>query len=91
MMRVICSAWQTRGIPLNYEDIDFTFNRNLPVDMLYLGDVAGKLKGIVSDETLLGMLPFVSDVKRELELIEQERYDSGSGMLAQVQDIEDVV
>lgn len=91
MMRVICSAWQTRGVPLNYEDLDFTFNRNLPVDMLYLGDVAGKLKGIVSDETLLGMLPFVSDVQRELELIEQERYDSGSGILAQVQDTEEVV
>lgn len=90
MMRVICSAWQTKGIPLKYEDLDFAFNRNLPVDLLYLGDVAGKLKGIVSDETLLGMLPFVSDVQRELELIDKERYQTGAGMLSQIQGTEEV-
>ncbi|MBN8545795.1 MAG: phage portal protein [Ignavibacteria bacterium] len=84
MMRVICSAWQKKQVPLQYEDIEFVFTRSLPVDMLYLGDVVQKLKGIVSDETLLGMLPFITDVLRELELIEQERYQYGTGMLSKV-------
>lgn len=84
MMRVICSAWQKKQVPLQYEDIEYVFTRSLPVDMLYLGDVVQKLKGIVSDETLLGLLPFITDVVRELELIEQERYQYGTGMLNQI-------
>lgn len=84
MMRVICSAWQKKQVPLQYEDIEFVFTRSLPVDMLYLGDVVQKLKGIVSDETLLGMLPFITDVVRELELIEQENSAYGTGMLEKV-------
>lgn len=84
MMKVICSAWQKKQVPLEYEDIEFVFTRSLPVDMLYLGDVVQKLKGIISDETLLGILPFITDVVRELELIEQERFKYGTGMLSQV-------
>lgn len=88
MMKVICSAWQKKQVPLEYENIEFVFTRSLPVDMLYLGDVVQKLKGIISDETLLGILPFITDVVRELELIEQERYSYGKGMFSQAVDNE---
>jgi len=46
-----------------------TSQRNLPVDNLGKAQVAQLLKGIVSDETLLRMLPFVKDVEKELERI----------------------
>jgi SPP1 family phage portal protein len=86
MMKVICSAWQKKQIPLKYEDIEFVFTRSLPVDMLYVGDVVQKLKGIVSDETLLSLVPFVTDISRELELISNEQYSTGAGLLAQIPD-----
>ena len=75
MFKVICSAWNTKGVPLNYLDLFFTFKRSIPVDLSYLGDVATKFKGIVSDRTLLAQLPFVEDIQYEMDTIAEEQKD----------------
>ena len=60
----------------NY-DIDdqvlLTFTRSLPLDLTSLADSISKLRGVVSDKTLMAQLDFISDVNLELEQIEKER------------------
>lgn len=73
MFKVISSSWNTKGIELNYLDVFFTFKRSIPVDLSYLGDVATKFKGIVSDRTILSLLPFVEDVPYEMDTIAEEQ------------------
>jgi SPP1 family phage portal protein len=76
MWKLICSSWDKRGIKLNYIDIFFEFHRNIPIDLGYVGDTAMKLKGIVSDRTLLSIIPFVDDVDYELKTIAEEMQDA---------------
>ena len=73
MFKVISSSWNTKGFELNYLDVFFTFNRSIPIDLSYLGDVATKFKGIVSDRTLLAQLPFVDDINYEMDTIKEEQ------------------
>lgn len=53
--------------------IDIEFHRNLPANELELSQMVSNLSGIVSDETLLARLPFVTDAKEEKELVEEEK------------------
>ena len=75
MFKVICSAWQVKGIGLNYLDIYWNFKRNIPVDIKYIADAVPNLKGIVSDETLLAQIPFVDDPQWEIEKLNQSAAD----------------
>ena len=53
-------------------DVDFIFNRNLPENNLELAQTINYLRGLVSDETLLEQLDFVSDSAEEMELVEKQ-------------------
>lgn len=72
MFRILCSAWNVKGIELDYLDVYFSFTRTLPIDLSYYGEVATQFKGIVADKTLLEMLPMIDDVEYELELQAKE-------------------
>lgn len=72
MFRILCSAWNIKGVGLDYLDVYFSFTRTLPIDLSYYGEVATKFKGIVADKTLLEMLPMIDDVEYELELQSKE-------------------
>ncbi|WP_205419944.1 phage portal protein [Aeribacillus pallidus] len=74
--KVLCSAWERKNINLNYLNIFWEFKRNVPIDLLYIGDYASKMKGIHSDRTLLSNIPYIDDVDYELELMQQEREGS---------------
>lgn len=50
----------------------FQFTLNYPVNLTEEADVALKLKGITSDETLLSVLSIVDDVKAEIERKQKE-------------------
>ena len=50
----------------------FQFTLNYPVNLTEEADVASKLKGITSDETLLSVLSIVDDVKAEIERKQKE-------------------
>ena len=54
------------------DDITITFNKNLPTDTANIIDTVVKLKGIVSDDTLLAQIPFVEDVEAELDKLEKQ-------------------
>jgi len=83
MFRVVFSFGQAPSVALH--ELTFDFRRNLPIDLQYLGDVAGKLKGIISHETLLSQMPFIEDPRLEIEKINEER----EAMLADMPDFEE--
>ena len=53
-------------------DIDITFTHNLPQNVADVADTINKLRGLVSDETLLAQLPFINDVSAEMEKVEAQ-------------------
>lgn len=55
-----------------YEDIEITFTRNVPKNLLEEAQTAAQLSGIVSHETQLKGLSIVDNAKAELEKIKDE-------------------
>lgn len=53
--------------------LEYKFTLNYPANLTEEADIASKLKGIVSDETLLKILSVVEDVDKELEKIEEQK------------------
>ena len=56
-----------------WRDIDIVFTRNLPENLLESAQIVSMLSGTVSNETLLTLLPFVSDPQAEAEKVKQEK------------------
>ena len=56
-----------------WRDIKIYFTRNLPVNTLEIAQMVNQLRGLVSDATLLSQLPFVTDVDRELEILQEQK------------------
>lgn len=50
-------------------DIEVTFTHNLPQNVADVAETINKLRGLVSDETLIAQIPFVGDVNAEVEKI----------------------
>ena len=66
-------------------DVKIEFTQNIPANTLDTAQIVNQLRGLVSDETLLSLLPFVDDAKEELKKAQAEKqanmklYDFGSG------------
>ena len=56
-----------------YKDIQITFTRNIPSDNTDTVNVVKALQGVVSEKTLLSMIPQVSDVEAELEALKEQK------------------
>ena len=56
-----------------FRDINISFKRNIPEDLTSTINLVNSLKGSVSDATLLGQLPFVTDVNAELEALQEQK------------------
>lgn len=56
-----------------FRDIQITFKRNIPEDYTSIVNIVNALKGTVSDETLLSMIPQVTDVKAELDRVQEQK------------------
>jgi len=56
-----------------WRDIDIVFTRNLPENLLESAQIVSMLNGTVSNETLLTLLPFVSDPQAEAEKVKKEK------------------
>ena len=59
-----------------FRDVKISFKRNIPTDISIAINLVNSLKGTVSDKTLLGQLPFVSDVNTELEEIKKQKTEN---------------
>ncbi|MCX7842291.1 MAG: phage portal protein [Clostridia bacterium] len=51
--------------------------RNIPSNLLELSQIVTNINGVVSDETLLSILPFVQDPSKEIEKIQAQKQGSG--------------
>ena len=56
----------------DYTEISMAFTRNLPQNLTNLADIASKLVGIVSNETLYTLMPFIDDPAKEASRFENE-------------------
>ena len=57
----------------NWRDVDVTFNRSIPQNLLELAQIAAQLHGLISDETLMENIPFVADIKTEMERVAKQK------------------
>lgn len=53
-------------------DIEITFTHNLPQNISDIVEVINKLRGLVSDKTLIAQVPFITDVDAEVEKVEEQ-------------------
>lgn len=89
-VEIICGIAALKMGEEVFRDVDISFKRNIPDDYNSLISVVNSLKGVVSDATLLGLLPFVDDVNAEIEAVNKQKqqnmkmYDFGGN-----QNIED--
>lgn len=74
-IKLITEIFGIQGKKYDWKDIKIAFKRNIPSNLLELSQIATNVKGIVSDETLLSILPFVETPSVELEKIKAEQED----------------
>ena len=76
------------GNKYDWRGIDITFTRNLPTNELEIADLVNKLRGLVSDETLLSQLPFVDNAQIELDKkAEENKFEMGGFYSDETQDL----
>ena len=59
-----------------WREAQITFTRNLPADLAQTVQIVNQLRGIVSQETLLTLLPFVQDVNEEMAKVKAEKEEN---------------
>ena len=52
--------------------VEFTFNRSMITNELEMATMAQQSKGIISDETIVAHHPWVTDVRKEMDRLEQQ-------------------
>jgi len=63
--KLIINHLNLKGNSFTHDDIVATFTRNLPANITAQIELVTKLKGVVSDDTLLSQLSFIDDVHDE--------------------------
>lgn len=64
-----------KGIDTNYDyrDIEITFNRNIPQGLESIADPISKLRDLISDETLISLIPGITNPMEELKKRDAQR------------------
>ena len=75
-IELICNVLNLKASEAVWRDVNINFVRNLPVDYTEAVTLVNSLQGIVSNETLLGQIPFISDVQSELEAVKKQKQES---------------
>lgn len=57
-------------------DVEITFSRGLPKNLLELSQIVATLQGGVSQKTLVSLLPFVENPDSEIERLKEERKEA---------------
>lgn len=72
-IELICNIMNLKASEAIWRDININFVRNLPVNLTDTIQLVAALKGIVSDETLLGQIPFITDVRAEIDAVQKQK------------------
>lgn len=65
------------GQGFDIKDIKIQFTRNLPSDLTDLAQICTQLSPIVSQKTLLSLLPFINNTDTEMAEIKKEKSENG--------------
>ena len=60
----------------SWEDLQFQFTRNIPQDIASAISAAKQAEGLVSQRTLLSLLPFVDDPDEEIKQLQKEKQEN---------------
>lgn len=60
----------------SWEDLQFQFTRNIPKDIANAISAAKQAEGLVSQRTLLSLLPFVDDPDEEIQQLNKEKQEN---------------
>lgn len=74
-LHIIAQALAIKGVFIDVKGIKPVFTRSLPSNELELANVVTMLRGTVSLETLLSLLPFVNDVSEEMKVLAKEQLE----------------
>lgn len=78
-IRLITNILNLKGFTYSWQDIDIVFSRNLPINYVEMADSAVKLKGIISNKSLIGLVAGIvgiEDVDKELEQLKEEQNET---------------
>lgn len=72
-IELICSILSLTDGETKWRDIRIVFTRNLPQNITDTAQAINQLRGIVSDKTLISLLPFIKDVDAEVKQLQKEK------------------
>lgn len=72
-IELLCEIINLKGGESVWRDIKIQFTRNLPVNVEETTNIVNSLRGLVSDETLLSLLPFINDPAQELKKLKAQQ------------------
>ena len=72
-VEIICGVASLKLGEEVFRDIQIECKRNIPADTNAIINMVNSLQGIVSDSTLLGQIPFITDVNAELEAVNEQK------------------
>ena len=75
-IELICGILQLKADDTIWRDVAITFTRNLPTNTDDVVALVNNLRNLVSDETLLGLLPFIDNVEDEMARIQKQKQAS---------------
>lgn len=72
-VEIICGVASLKLGEEVFRDIEIEFTRNVPADVTNTVNMVNSLRGLVSEATLLGQIPFVTDVQAEIDALQKEK------------------
>lgn len=75
-IKLYANILNIKMISIDVDNIEMTFIRSLPVNELEVAQLITYLNNVVSQKTLLSLLPFVEDVDNEIEKVEEQKQNN---------------
>ena len=69
---MVCNYYSLLGSNISIDDLKITFLRNIPLDLVSIGDFVAKMAPYISKRSLISQIPFISDIDGELSAMERE-------------------
>ena len=71
-IELLANFWSAKGKNYDFRDVEIVFSRNAPPALKELVEIVTALRNIVSDETLLALLPFIPDPEAEIKKVQKQ-------------------
>lgn len=75
-LRLYKDILNIQNIDIDVDEVEISFTRSLPVNEIEISQLITNLENKVSNQTLISQLPFVEDVKAEIERLEEQKKNS---------------